>query len=447
MAGTSSVRGGSCDARHGARRRGVDRARCCGSGRWSRWRLGVPLAGRSRNDRDVSELQALLDEQWHTDRLPGAVALVARLGDGGDEPEFHIAVAGDRTIGADPITRDTLFRLASISKPIIAAATMVMIERGRLSLDEPVSRLLPELAEPSVLRRQDGPLDDVVPVVRPITVRHLLTFQGGHGLPADFTAPIMESLMGELHQGPPRPQEMPPPEEWMARLARTPLVHQPGEGWTYNTGADILGVLLARCENASLPEVLADTVLGPLGMTDTGFAASDTARLASSYRRRESGDTMGGAADRVEPGGFALVDPPDGQWASVPVFCSGAGGLVSTADDWARFGLMLLGGGEYRGRRVLSSDSVRLMMTSHAEAEPGNPFLEGQGWGFGGSVDLHAGQPWTAPGRYGWVGGLGTAGYVIPSKSVVTVWLSQVEMAGPDDFAGLAAFLTWAAGR
>ncbi|MDQ3350362.1 MAG: beta-lactamase family protein [Actinomycetota bacterium] len=377
-------------------------------------------------------LQELVDEQCRAGRVPGAVALVTS----GDDVE--VACAGERAIDGEPMSRDTLFRIASITKPIIAAATMALVERGRLTLDESVERLLPELADPVVLRAVDGPVDDVVPAERAITVRDLLTFQAGHGFPPDFTAPVVALLMGELLQGPPQPQKVPPPDEWMARLGRIPLLHQPGKGWTYNAGSDILGVLIARSEGASLGDVLADTILDPLGMRDTAFAAVEVDRLASYYRRSESG-TSGS--------GFELVDPPDGQWASVPAFQSGAGGLVSTVDDWLTFGRMLVAGGEHDGRRVLTCETVEQMMTSHAEAEPGNPFLQGQGWGFGGSVDLDESSPWNVPGRYGWIGGTGTAGYVTPSSARVSVWLSQVELGGADDLSALGEFLTWTAAR
>ena len=314
---------------------------------------------------------------------------------------------------------------------------MALVERGRFGLDDPVRRWLPELAEPVVLRSLDGPLDDTVPAVRPITVRHLLTFQAGHGFPSDFSVPIVARLTDELHQGPPNPAAVPPPDEWMRRLGRTPLLHQPGEGWTYNTGADVLGVLLARIEDSSLDAVLADTVLGPLGMTDTGFCvpAGEMHRMTSLYRRD---------VDGAPP---VLVDPPAGQWAELPAFLSGAAGLVSTADDVLAFGRMLLAGGRHGDRRVLLAGSVRSMTTSHVEGAVDDPFLQGQGWGFGGSVDLHRTDPWTVPGRYGWIGGTGTAGYVLPSTGTVAIWLSQIEMSSPTDFDTIGAFLTLAAQR
>ena len=376
-------------------------------------------------------LQGLVDKLCGSGGLPGAVALVA------DGDEVTVAAGGLGTIGGESMTRRSLFRIASITKPVVAAATMVLVERARFELDDPVERWLPELADPVVLRSVDGPVDDTVAVERPITVRHLLSFQNGHGFPADFSAPVVARLVEDLHQGPPEPQEVPPPGEWMARLGRIPLLHQPGAGWTYNTGSDVLGVLLSRVEDAPLGAVLAETIFGPLEMRDTGFTvpAGERDRMTSYYRRAPEGD------------GLALVDPPEGQWTIDPAFPSGAGGLVSTVDDWLSFGRMLLAQGEHRGRRVLSAESVRLMTTSHAEAEAGNPFLQGQGWGFGGSVDLHPTEPWNVPGRYGWVGGTGTAGYIIPSSRTVTIWLSQLELGGSDDFPALGAFLTWAAAR
>lgn len=380
----------------------------------------------------MGRLHDLLDEQYAAGQVPGAVALVRR----GDETE--VAWAGERSVGGPSMTRDSLFRIASITKPIVAAATMVLVERGVLTLDQSVAGLLPELAEPSVLRDPNGELDDVAPAERAITVRHLLTLRGGHGFPSDFGAPIAQVLAEKLHQGPQRPQEWSRDpaslgsstscmDAWMARLAETPLVHQPGEGWTYNTGSDILGVLLSRAAGASLGELLSEVIFEPLGMRDTRFWTAEVDRMTSLYTRDDDG--------------FHLVDPPDGQWASPPPFESGAGGLLSTVDDWSTFGQMLLDG----GRGLLSPGSVRLMTTSHVEGEPDNPFLDGQGWGFGGGVDVRRKDPFNVIGRYGWVGGTGTAGYVIPAIDTVVVWLSQVELGGADDGAAMAQALTYAA--
>jgi CubicO group peptidase (beta-lactamase class C family) len=373
-------------------------------------------------------LQELADAACHAGALPGVVVLVSRRG------QVEVACAGVRTIGGEPMTRDTVFRIASITKPITAAAAMVLVERGWLRLDDPVAELLPELGDPSVLRSVDGAFDDpdnLEPAARPITVRDLLTFQAGHGMPECFDAPIVKVLVEQLAAGPPRPQQHPETEEWMRRLSRVPLLHQPGEGWTYHIGSEILGVLLARAADAPLGEVLADTVLGPTGMADTGFWAERTDKLASYYRRGEDG--------------LQLVDPPAGQWAQPPPFPSGGGGLLSTVEDWHAFGQMLLARGEYRGRRVLAQESVATMMTSHVDGGPQHQFLDGQGWGFGGAVDIRLKDRWNVLGRYGWVGGTGTAGYVLPSTGTVVVWMSQVELEGPEDFAAMSEVLAYAA--
>lgn len=376
----------------------------------------------------MTALQELAEAACDAGALPGAVALVSRRG------QVEVVCAGVRTIGGEPMTRDTVFRIASLTKPITAAAAMVLVERGWLRLDDPVGELLPELAEPSVLRSVDGPVDDpdnLGPAKRAITLRDLLTFQSGHGLPETFDAPIVKVLFEQLAEGPPRPQQHPETEEWMRRLARIPLLHQPGEGWTYNIGSEILGVMLARAADAPLANVLTETVLGPTEMTDTGFWADRTDRMASYYRRGKAG--------------LELVDPPAGQWAQPPPFPSGGGGLLSTVDDWHAFGQMLLAGGEHRGRRVLAEESVAAMMTSHVDGGPQHLFLDGQGWGFGGSVDIRLNQRWNVLGRYGWVGGTGTAGYVIPSSDTVVVWMSQVELEGPEDFVAMSEALVYAA--
>jgi CubicO group peptidase (beta-lactamase class C family) len=216
-------------------------------------------------------------------------------------------------------------------------------------------------------------------------------------------------------------------------LAGIPLLHQPGEAWLYNTCSDVLGVLIARASGQSLPDFLAERVFEPLGMKDTGFhvPAASLARLTTAYR--PDGDTL------------VVADPPGGVIARPPVFPSGAGGLVSTAADWLTFGRMLLADGE----PLLSRESVRLMTTDQLTARQradGALFLEGQGWGFGGSVDVQVLQPWNVPGRYGWVGGTGTSAHVVPSTGTVAVLLTQREMTGPASTPMLNAFWTYAAG-
>lgn len=226
-------------------------------------------------------LQELLDSHIAGGPVPGAVALVAR----GDRVE--VAAAGPATLaGAAPMRRDSAFRIASITKPVVAAAAMTLVEDGLIAPADPVAAWLPELSSPLVVRTPQSPVDDVVPAVRPITLLDLLTFRAGYGFPSDFSLPAVAPLFAELKQGPPQPQAVPGPDAWMAALSRIPLLHQPGDGWLYNTCSDILGVLIARVTDRPLPEYLAERLFEPLGMTDTGFSVAPGAldRFTGYYR-------------------------------------------------------------------------------------------------------------------------------------------------------------------
>ena len=381
----------------------------------------------------MTGLREILETHVSNGSVPGAVGLVAR----GDRVEVQVVGSADAE-GSSPMARDSIFRIASITKPIIAAAVMMLVEDGRIALADPVGQWLPELASPSVVRTPASPVDDVVPAARPITVVDLLTFRAGYGFPSDFSLPAVGPLFSELRQGPPQPQLVAAPDDWMAALSRIPLLHQPGDAWLYNTCSDIQGVLIARVSGRSLPEFLAERLFEPLGMPDTGFEvpAGKLDRFTSYYR-----------ADPA--GGLELVDASDGQWSSLPAFPSGAGGLVSTVDDWYCFARMLLAGGIVDGRRLLSPASVRQMTTDHLtqpQRDASRLFLEGQGWGFGGSVDVEAIDPWSVPGRYGWVGGTGTTAHITASTGAVTILLSQLEMAGPTPPALMRDFWRYAAG-
>lgn len=378
----------------------------------------------------MTGLQDFLQAQVDAATVPGAVALVAR------DDQVEVAVAGCHDLrGSAPMTRDSIFRIASISKPIVAAAAMVLIEDGLMALEDPVSRWLPELAAPVVLRRPDGPVDDVVPADRPITVRDVLDSRAGYGFPSDFSWPAVRLLL-YLQPGS-RPDLLPAPDAWLARLAGLPLLNQPGQAWLYNTCYDILGVLIARVAGCSLPEFLAERLFEPLGMRDSGFTvpAGKLHRLPSCYQEGQSG---------LEP-----VAVSQEQLSKPPAFPSGAGGLVSTVDDWFAFARMLLAGGAVGNHRLLPPDAVRLITTDHltrAQRESGQLFLEGQGWGFGGSVDVELRDPWNVPGRYGWVGGTGTTAHIVPATGAVAILLSQRLMTAPTPPALMREFWRYAAG-
>ncbi|WP_103351602.1 serine hydrolase [Amycolatopsis sp. CA-128772] len=376
----------------------------------------------------MSELSELLTR--HTGDLPGAVALVARGG--------HVEAAAAGSAGAGgtvPMARDSLFRIASLTKPITAAAVLLLVDDGELTLDAPVARWLPELASPVVVRTPAGPIDDVVPAVRPITVADLLTFRCGYGLAADMTLPAVDLLLQVLGHPAASPRAL-SPDAWLAALAQVPLLHQPGAAWLYDTGSDIQGVLVARVSGRPLPEFLAERLFEPLGMADTGFTVPTAAlgRFTSAYRRGEEG--------------LRLIDSPEGRWSAPPPFPSGSAGLVSTADDLLAFATFLRDEGTAGGHRLLSRESVHRMTTDHltpAQRQAARLFLHGQGWGFGGSVDVDPTEPWEVPGRYGWVGGAGTALHLVPSTGTISVLLTQVELTSPAPTPLMTEFWTYAA--
>ena len=255
------------------------------------------------------------------------------------------------TIGGAPVARDSIFRIASTTKPITAAATLALVEEGLIGLDEPVDRLLPGFSSRRVLRRMDSPLDDTVPATRAITVRDLLTFTFGFGAATEmFTArhpwPVVEAAeaLRLSTLGPPSPDVQPDPDTWIANLGSLPLLAQPGERWLYNTGASVLGVLLAAA-GVSFGEVLRTRDFGPLEMRETAFFTTATERLVTVYR--------------PTPEGLVVWDEPAGTWSHPRAFEDGGAGLVSTADDLLAFARMLLGG----GGPVLSAGAVHAMTT------------------------------------------------------------------------------------
>lgn len=363
----------------------------------------------------LDRMHDVMDGYIQRGDVPGMVTLVSRRG------EVHVDAIGNKAVGGDPIRRDTIFRIASMTKPVVAVAAMILIEECRLRLDEPVESLLPELAGRRVLREIGSPLDDTVSASRPISLRDLLTLRLGIGAvmapPGQY--PIQDAMADAgLAPGPDLPSLA--PDEWMERLGGLPLVHHPGERWMYDTGSDVLGVLISRTVGQPLETFLRQRIFEPLGMNDTGFTVpvENLDRLAGCYQANP------------ETGTLELYDDAgDSRWSHPPVFESGSGGLVSTVDDYLTFCRMLLNKGEHDGGRILSRPSIELMttdqLTTEQKSEASMFFREDSGWGFGMAVFTRRDDLAATPGRFGWDGGYGTSGYTDPEEELVGILMTQ----------------------
>jgi CubicO group peptidase (beta-lactamase class C family) len=370
----------------------------------------------------IERLREVMADHVAGDTVGGVAWLASR------DDDVEVGDAGALTRGeGEPVRRDSIFRISSMTKPVVAAGALVLVEECRLRLDDPVDELLPELADRRVLVDPRGPIDgDAVPANRPITTEDVLTFRLGLGM--DFTAPWPQPLLEAMSElglgaGPPEPQGPPEPDEWMRRLSTLPLLYQPGERWLYNTGADVLGVLIARASGRPLDAFLQERVFEPLGMVDTGFAAGQVDRLGTCYTR----DPATGAP--------VTYDPPQGQWAKPPAFSSGGAGLVSTVDDLNAFARMLLSGGRLPdGSRLLSSASIEAMTTDHLGVDRGGAAASpdgSQGWGYGVGVQVRRAGLTRPAGSYGWAGGMGSSWANDPGQRLAGVLLTTDAFAGP----------------
>ncbi|BBX92953.1 beta-lactamase family protein [Mycolicibacterium boenickei] len=344
--------------------------------------------------------------------LAGAVTLVWQAGQ-----VLQVNALGHRDVDAGlPMQRDTIFRIASMTKPVTVAAAMALAEEGKLALNEPVTKWLPELADMRVLREPRGPLDRTEPARRPITFDDLMTHRSGLAYVFSVLGPLA-SAYGKLSLR----QDQ---DRWLTEVAKLPLAHQPGERITYSHSTDVLGIALSRIEGKPLSQVLSERIFGPLGMADTGFSvdAAGRRRAATMYQltpdNKLTHDVMGPAP---------ITDPP---------FCTGGAGLFSTADDYLKFARMLLAGGTVDGVRVLSEESVRVMRTDRLTAEQkqfqflGAPFWIGRGFGLNLSVvtDPEKSRMVFGPGGLGtfsWPGAYGTWWQADPSADLILIYLIQ----------------------
>jgi CubicO group peptidase (beta-lactamase class C family) len=374
-------------------------------------------------------LADILESHVRRGHVAGAVGLVA-LGD-----SVLVTSAGVQDLQTHTeMRRDTMFRIASMTKPVTAAAAMLLVDEGKIALDGPVDRWLPELAERRVLRTPEAPLDDTVPAERPITLEDLLTLRAGIGWIQ--SGPLAEE-MARLGVAPGPDVIQFGADEFMARIGRLPLASQPGTRWHYHTAADILTVLITRIAGAPLDAFLHDRIFAPLGMRDTGFyvPAEKLGRLATCYQLDEHGR-------------LTIYDRgAGGQYSAAPPFPTE---LVSTADDYLTFARMLI----QDGAPLLSPASAQRMRQDHLTPaqKAASPFFPGfwdnTGWGYGGAITTNRVSAGPHAGSYGWAGGFGTSFTIDPAADFITMTLTQRVMRTADDTAiadefRAAAYQTW----
>ncbi len=374
--------------------------------------------------------------------LAGVATLVWRRG-----RLIHVAAQGKRDLATNlPMTRDTLFRIASPTKPVTSVAVLMLVEEGRIALDEPITRWAPEFATMTVLWDSEGPLDAVEPALAPITFRDLLTHRAGFTYGDFHTGPIGSAYARAL--GASLDSEC-SPDQWIARLANLPLIDQPGAGFHYGHSTDLLGFLLARIEGVPLSDVLHGRIFEPLGMADTGFVVPP-----NNHSRRAAPLGFDAAGRPVQlpsvPGGHALPERP-----AEMSYVSAGQGLWSTLDDYLAFARLFVEGGAVDEVRLLRPDTVTLLTTNQLSSAQrtsssmfGMPlFAAGHGFGLGVAVVIEPER--AAPtlcgggvGSVGWPGAYGAWWQADPNDASVAILLTH-NMVEPEQMAdgiGLGAY-------
>ncbi|MGJ4961054.1 serine hydrolase domain-containing protein [Bradyrhizobium sp. HKCCYLRH3061] len=378
----------------------------------------ISEAVRRRRGFDPAALAAIgpaLAEFVDRGELAGIVSLTSRGGE-----IVHAETIGWRDVESrSPMRPDTLFRIASMTKPITSVAAMMLVEEGRIALADPVSQWIPELADLRVLRDAAGPLDETVPAQRAITIEDLLTHRSGIAYAFFSEGPLKVAYERAL--GDPAMNRS-TPDEWLAALGALPLAYQPGDRFHYGHSTDVLGFLIGRVEGKPFRQVLQERIFAPLGMDDSDFwlPLAKRNRLASLYGY----DETTGRLAKVEP---VMYDEP-------PAYTPGGGGLISSAPDYHRFARMLLGGGELGGVRLLRPATVELMRTNRLTDGQrqipfaGMPLWQTSGFGLGLAIAEEAvGNPYAcgAPGSMTWPGIFGTWWQADPVNDLIMIYLIQ----------------------
>ncbi len=384
----------------------------------------MSMAGFSKARLD--RMHRLLSGYVERKDLPGLVALVSHHDD------VHVEALGTLAFGDPaPMKRDTIFRIASITKPVTAVAAMILVEECKLRLDESIESWLPELANRRVLKSISSDIDDTVSALRAITVHDLLTYRMGFGsvMAMPDTYPI-QKLIREYRiggDGPMLPSQAPGMDAWLEKLGSLPLLAQPGERWMYHVSGDVLGALIARVSGQSLGTFMRERIFDPLGMNDTAFHVPPDriGRLPASYFFNHK-------ANKLD----FFDDVANSAWRSEPPSESGGGGLVSTIDDYFAFSRMMLNKGRHGRQQILSRATVELMTSD--QLTPGQRagseifFGTHSSWGLGMAVNIRRNEIFHTLGRFGWDGGFGTSAYTDPAEGMIGILLTQRMMDSPE---------------
>ena len=350
-------------------------------------------------------------------KLPGVLCLVSR---GGEEAFFHAYGLRDAERG-EPMRRDTVVRLYSMTKPVASVALMMLYEEGRFQLDDPVAKTIPAWRDLVVFDRGDAERYAVKPLDAPLAIKHLLTHTSGltYGFmnqhPVDAMYRAADVTSGTL-------------DDMAEKLAAIPLKFSPGTRWSYGVSTDVCGYLVERFSGQPLDEFVGERIAAPLGMTDSGF-----------HVRGEAADRFAACYQHVPSGGCRLQDDPArSRYRQRPTFLSGGGGMVGTIDDYHRFARMLLGKGALDGRRLLGRKTVEYMTSNHLPgncdlAAMGQPVFSetsyagvGFGLGFSVVVDPAAANVLGSPGEFAWGGAASTYFWIDPVEEVIAVFLTQL---------------------
>ncbi len=400
-----------------------------------RGNLPEPLALTARFDGEaLAQVPSVLEGVIAAGDLAGAVTLVWRRGE-----IVQIACRGKRDIAGDlPMERDTIFHLASMTKPVTSLAALILLDEGKLALDDPITRWAPEFSDMRVLASPDGALNETRPAPRPITIEDLLTQRAGLAYNFTCQGPISQAYDEVLDNV---FDAKITPDDWLRALGSLPLIVAPGERFQYGHATDVLGFIVGRIATGraeGFREFLAERVFSPLGMIDTDFFVPPLKRERAAVIYRLNEDLTA-----LEPVPVKHSDGP-------PRFCGGGAGLYSTVDDFLKFARLLSGDGAVDGVRLVREETARAMRTNRlTEAQRqipfmGIPFWAGQGFGLGVSVITDPEkQGWMGAGfegAFGWPGAFGTWWQADPKAEMILLYMVQNSLPlRPDAAAHLAA--------